>query len=137
MLRDVSVPLIGFALTALALPVQAQQASADSATLAAAVQTLRSDLRYYLTAQEAFYADHNTYAATAQATAQATNFAPNQSVTVVVLTSSDRGHSAVAIHSVVPGIVCGIWVGAEPAPPLRDGASEGRPTCRIPDPTPM
>jgi hypothetical protein len=104
--------------------------------MARTVETLKSDLRSYVTSQEAFYADHLKYAATISAT----RFEPSPGVTVVVLTSSERGHgghSAVAIHSAVPGLVCGIWVGSETAPPLGDGADEGDPTCRIPAPPPM
>lgn len=133
MRHDVSIPFLGLALTALALPVQAQEASPDSLPIAVAALVLQSDLRNYVRFQERFFADHNTFAAMAEAT----DLVPSRGVTVVLLTSSGRGHSAVAIHSAAPGLVCGIWVGAEPAPPLRDGASEGRPTCRIPDPAPI
>ena len=133
MRHDVSIPFLGLALTALALPVQAQEASPDSLPVAVAALVLQSDLRNYVRVQEMFFADHNAFAAMAEAT----DLVLSRGVTVVLLTSSERGHSAVAIHSAAPGLVCGIWVGAEPAPPLRDGASEGRPTCRIPDPAPI
>ncbi len=132
----VSVSLVGLTLVAFAFPLHGQQAVPDSATMATAVHTLKSDLGSYVMSQEAFYADHLKYAATTSAT----RFEPSPGVTVVVLTSSERGHgghSAVAIHSAVPGLVCGIWVGSEEAPPLRDGADEGDPTCRIPEPAPM
>jgi hypothetical protein len=136
MRQRVSVSLVGLTLVAFAFPLQGQETAPDSAAIAGAVQTLESDLRSYVTRQEAFYADHLKYAATTSAM----RFEPSPGVTVVVLTSSERGHgghSAVAIHSAVPGLVCGVWVGSEEAPPLRNGADEGDPTCRIPEPAPQ
>ena len=106
----------------------AQQPRPDSASIANAVRTLKSDLRNYVTAQETFYSVHSTYAGTADAT----TLKPSAGVTVIVLTFSPQGHNAVAIHKDAPGLVCGIWVGQQHAPPLNDRAGEGEPTCRLP-----
>ena len=118
------------AATALALaePAVAQHTPPDSATIARAMAALKADLRNYVVAQEAYFADHVTYAKSAARMP----FTPSARVTIVLLTSSADEHSAVAIHGDVPGLVCGIWVGPKAAPPLRDAAREGVPTCRTP-----
>jgi len=108
-------------------PVQSQQPKLDSATAARVTTTLKSSLHSYVRAQEEYFVDHNTYAVTAQATV----LKPSAGVTIVLLTSSGTGHTAIAIHRDAPGVVCGVWVGPEPRPPLHDGAPEGEPTCRV------
>jgi hypothetical protein len=106
----------------------AQEAKPDSATVEAATRTLKSDLRNFVTAQERYFYDHNTYA---RSQAQwATVFTPSRSVTLVLLTSSDTGHSEIAIDERVPGLVCAMYVGNSP-PPLGKG-SEGEVVCRGP-----
>lgn len=124
----VTLSALGLVLSTPTLPATAQQPRPDSAAVATAAQTLKSDLRNYVTAQEQYYAVHSTYAGTAQVTA----LKPSAGVTVVVLTFSPKGHNAVAIHKDVPGLVCAIWVGQKDAPPLDDRAEEGEPTCRFP-----
>jgi hypothetical protein len=93
---------------------------------------LTSDLRNYVTAQEAFFADNVRYAGRIRSLAASEfRYHASRGVTVVVLTASDRGHSAIAIHDDLPDHVCAIRVGDVP-PPLNDAAEEGEATCRRP-----
>lgn len=119
---------LALALAVLAPGAAAQQARPDSALMANATRAMRSDLRNYVVAQEKYYSVRSTYAGTTEAA----ELKPSAGVTVVVLTFSPQGHNAVAIHKDVPGLVCAIWVGRQPAPPLNDGAREGEPSCRLP-----
>ena len=106
-----------------------QQEEPDSSTVRAATRTLRSDLRNFLTAQERYYADHSTYASSLHAMREM--YRPSPGVTLVVLTSSDRGHSEIAIDERVPGLVCAMSIGNDPPFPLGRG-SEGEVVCRGP-----
>lgn len=117
--------ILGLALRA--APAYAQQPTPDSTT-ARVIQTLKSDLRNYVTMQERYYAEHRTYAAATSQTA----LQPTTGVTLIVLTASNTGHTAVAIHRDRPEVVCAIWVGISPRPPLYDGADEAIPTCHVP-----
>ena len=131
----------------------AQEAQPDSDRVRAAWAILRSDLRNFVTAQEIYFADHRTYAPSLREMGEI--YLPSPGVTVVVLTSSDSGHSEIAIFfqivqsgverareaitSVlewlrederVPGLVCAMYIGNAP-PPLGSGL-EGEPVCRGP-----
>ena len=121
-----------FALTGLLLITPAtlagQQEEPDSATVRAATRTLRSDLRNFVTAQEIYFADHTTYASSLHAMREI--YRPSRGVTLVVLTGSDTGHSAIAIDERVPGLVCAMYIGNAP-PPLGRG-SEGELVCQGP-----
>jgi hypothetical protein len=92
----------------------AQAAPPDSVALAEARQRLASDLRNLITAQESFFADHETYASTMARLGD--RYRPSQGVRVVLLTSSGTGHSEVALDERVPGLVCGTYVGTAPPP---------------------
>jgi hypothetical protein len=105
----------------------AQAGPADSATVQAAAATLRSDLRNLVTAQEAYFADHVTYARSLR---EISGYQPSRGVTVVLLTSSDSGHSEIAIVDRVPGLVCALFVGQAPRP--FGTGKEGLPACRGP-----
>ena len=94
----------------------------------AAAATLRSDLRNFLIAQETYYADHGTYAPSLHDMGEI--YRPSPGVTVVLLTSSDTGHSEIAIDERVPGLVCAMSIGNAP-PPLGRG-SEGEVVCQGP-----
>jgi hypothetical protein len=48
----------------------------------------------------------------------------------VLLTASNTGHSEIAIHRDVPGLVCAMYVGDAPRPLGR--GEEGEPVCRDP-----
>jgi hypothetical protein len=120
--------LIGLVLTCpLALP--AQGAIPDSIATRAAAATLRSDLRNFVTAQEGYFADHGTYARSLRQ--MGASYRLSKGVTLVLLTSSDSGHTEIAIVDTVPGLVCAMFVGQLP-PPLGTG-TEGKPECRGPD----
>ena len=121
------------ALTGLLLIIPAtlagQQEEPDSATVRAATRTLQSDLRNFVTAQELYFADHTTYASSLHAMREI--YRPSPGVTLVVLTSSDTGHSEIAIDERVPGLVCAMYIGDDPSPPLGRGSS-GEVVCREP-----
>ena len=109
--------------------LQAQQAEQpDTVALRAARATLRSDLRNFLVAQERYFADHTTYARSLRE--MATIYVPSRGVTIVLLTSSNTGHSEIAIIDRMPGLVCGMFVGNSPSP-LGTG-SEAEVVCRDP-----
>ncbi len=103
----------------------AQEAQPDSAIIRAATRTLRSDLRNFVTVQEMYFADHMTYARALPDL----RYRPSSGVTVVLLTSSDTGHSEIAIDERVPGLVCAMYVGDDAPPPLGRGSS-GEVVCR-------
>jgi hypothetical protein len=107
---------------------QARAPAPDSAAVRAAASTLKLDLRNFVTAQEAYFADHGTYARSLREMQNA--YRPSPGVTLVLLTSSDTSHSEIAISDKVPGLVCGMFVGEAP-PPLGPG-QEGFPICRGP-----
>ena len=109
----------------LATGLTAQEAQPDSGVIRAALRTLRSDLRNFVTAQEIYFADHATYASSLHAMREL--YHPSPGVTLVVLTSSTMGHSEIAIDELVPGLVCAIYVGDAP-PPLGSG-EEGEVVC--------
>ncbi len=111
-----------------ATPLTAQEAQPDSALLRAATATLRSDLRNFVTAQEVYFADHMTYARSLHDMREI--YRPSPGVTIVLLTSSDTGHSEIAIDERVPGLVCANYVG-NVQPPLGRGG-EGEVVCRGP-----
>jgi len=109
-------------------PLQGQETKPDSVAVEAATKALQSDLRNYVTAQESYFADNATYAGSF---GQMTKFfKPSRDVTVVLLTSSNKGHSEVAIHAKVPGLVCATYVGHIPAPLGR--GDEGQVVCSGP-----
>ncbi len=128
MLRPASLLPVPVLLLSLASGVRAQQPAPDSAAVKAAVAVLKSDLRNMVTAQEAFFADHVTYARTMRELGK--NFTASRGVTIVLLQASNRGHNEVAIIDSVPGLVCAMWVGDTPAP-LGTGR-EGEPVCKEP-----
>ena len=106
----------------------AQAGKSDSVAIQAARATLRSDLRNFVTAQESFFADHVTYARSLRE--MGSGYQASRGVTIVLLTSSNTGHSEIAIIDRVPGLVCAMYVGNVP-PPLGRG-NEGEPVCQGP-----
>jgi hypothetical protein len=105
-----------------------QDVAPDSLAIAGARQRLSSDLRNFITAQESYFADHETYASTIGQIG--TRHRATKGVTIVLLTSSGTGHSEIAIDERVPGLVCGTFVGGAP-PPLARG-DEAEVVCRGP-----
>ena len=129
------IALTGLLLTTPATLV-GQQEEPDSATVRAGTRTLqsavtamlRNDLRNLVISQETYYADHMTYARALHDMGE--TYRASAGVTIVLLTSSDTGHSEIAIAERVPGLVCALYVGNAP-PPLGSG-SEGEVVCRGP-----
>ena len=111
----------------LARVLPAQQTASDSSVVQVAVATLRSDLRNLVTAQEAYFVDHATYAISLR---QLQSYRASPSVTVVILTSSDSSHSEIAISDKVPGLVCAMFVGNAPKP--FGVGKEATPACHTP-----
>lgn len=116
------------ALVAIPYAARAQATPPDSAAIRAATSALKSDLRNFVTAQEAHFADHMTYATSVGQMRPL--FRPSPGVTIVLLTASNKAHSEIAIIERVPGLVCAMFVGDGP-PPLGHG-EEGTPVCRGP-----
>jgi len=114
------------ALVAIPHAARAQDPAPDSAAIRKAASVLKSDLRNFVTAQEAYFADHTTYATSVSQM----RFRPSPGVTLVILTSSSNAHSEIAIIERVPGLVCAMFIGDGP-PPLGRG-EEGAPVCRGP-----
>lgn len=114
-------------LCALPRTLTAQGPAPDSSVVQAAMATLRSDLRNFVVAQEAYFADHVTYAASLH---QLQRYRASAGVIVVILTSSDSSHSEIAISDGVPGLVCAMFVGNGPKP--FGVGKEGAPTCHTP-----
>lgn len=106
----------------------AQQDQPDTAKVRAVRATVMSDLRNFVVAQERYYAERETYAPGLRNMRDL--FTPSPGVTLVLLTSSNLGHSEIAIHTDVPDLVCAIYVGNSP-PPLGRGR-EGEVVCRGP-----
>jgi len=100
----------------------AQDVAPDSLAIAGARQRLSSDLRNFITAQESYFADHETYASTIGQIG--TRHRATKGVTIVLLTSSGTGHSEIAIDERVPGLVCGTFVGNAPSPFGRGDEAE-------------
>src|SRR2546426_4251942 len=101
-------------LISVAESLHAQGHLPDSVAIQAARATLRSDLRNFVTAQEAYFADHGTYARSLRQ--MQNGYRSDAGVTVVLLTSSDSSHSEIAILDTVPGLVCAMFVGDAPKP---------------------
>lgn len=99
----------------------------ESPRVTSAANRLRSDLGIYLVAQAAYYAENGVYG---ESPSQI-GVAPSVGTTIVIVTTSTGGHSAVAAQRDVPGLVCAIWMGGALAP-LDDGAAQGQASCRMP-----
>lgn len=109
-----------------ATPLTAQEAQPNSALLRAATETLKSDLRNFVTAQEVYFANHTTYARSLHDMGE--TYRASRGVTVVLLTSSDTGHSEIAIDERVPGLVCAMCSRAASTAAGRRGRGSTR--CR-------
>ena len=106
----------------------AQQPALDPALVEAVRSSLRSDLRNITSAQESHFGASSTYTLSLHELARF--YAPSPRITVVLLTATNRGYSAIAIHEAVPGLVCAVFVGSSP-PPLGS-ANQGEVVCNGP-----
>lgn len=87
----------------------------------AAFREIRSALRNLVTAQEAYYADHRTYATDASSMA----WSPPEDLRVDIVAAHGTGWAGVATHRRLAGVICGMAVGGAPPP----GWPEGAPKC--------
>jgi hypothetical protein len=109
---------------------QAGAPAPDSATIVKRRATLTTDLRNFAAAQETFFKEYGHFARSVHDLVELKKLEPSQGTTIVLLTSSDIGYSAIAIHSEVPELVCAFWLGK--APPPLGTSEEGRVICRVP-----
>lgn len=95
----------------------------------AALRPMQSDLRNLATAQEAYFAEHTTYAAGHDALAPTYRASPD--VTVVVLGGDSSGWAATARHTTLRDVTCRIRVGTPPAAaaPWAAAQDEGKVVC--------
>ncbi len=84
---------------------------------------MKADLRNLVTAQEAYFSDNVTYAASVNRL----NYTVSPGTTVTIVSSSGTGWSATA-SNVAAKATCGIFVGS--AQPPFPGQSEGAAECR-------
>lgn len=89
---------------------------------------LKSDLRNYITAQEAFYADNNRYAKTLEELKSGTGYQASSSVSVDMLQVTAETHAATASHYESPAGRCFIYVGDRPGS-FPSEMKEGAPLC--------
>ncbi len=89
------------------------------------VASMKSDLRNLVTAQEAYFADHVTYAGVLSNL----NYSVSAGNTVNVTSATGTGWSATATNiAVTTPASCGIFVGSATAP--ITGQVEGSPACQ-------
>ena len=98
-----------------------RRSSWDRAYMAA----MKSDLRNFVVAQEAYFADNLTYVDWTELPDNL--FQTSVGVTIETIQVSDRGWSALARHE-SSDTVCYIYIGE--AEPPAEGMSEGEPVCQ-------
>ncbi|HEY5489614.1 MAG TPA: prepilin-type N-terminal cleavage/methylation domain-containing protein [Gemmatimonadaceae bacterium] len=86
------------------------------------VASMKSDLRNLVTAQEAYFSDHNSTYASTIATDMATSYRSSSGVTVTLNSSGNTGWSASAYHTTTTR-TCAISVGGT-------ATNEGEPVCQ-------
>ena len=92
------------------------------------VATVKSDIRNLMTAQESYFGDNNTYATSAQLTAE-NRYTPSSGVNLTLAGVSATGWSATATHSgLVDVTACGVFVGSA-APPNAACTIDGEVAC--------
>ena len=99
----------------------------------AVIASMKSDMRNLVTAEEAYFADNNTFAGTigATQTATAAAFVPSKGNVVVVSGNTATGWKATVTNPAVAGATpanCGIYIGTASAPNAAV-TSEGAPGC--------
>jgi prepilin-type N-terminal cleavage/methylation domain-containing protein len=114
------VVIIGI-LAAIAIPKFAS--TKEKAYIAA----MKSDLKNFVTANESYFADNNTYGTDAQVTG-ANLFTPTTDVTLASADGTATGFSATATHVGAPTKTCGVYVG-DAAPPNAALTAEGQVGC--------
>ncbi len=117
----VAAVLLGVGFTFMLFFTPACACGGDQAYKAA----MKSDLRNLVTAQEAYFADFESYGASLSEL----NYSASAGVTVQLTLVADSAWSASAGHKRVP-VQCTIFMG-DIEPPVPD-AEEGQPTCHDP-----
>src|SRR3712207_2765283 len=88
------------------------------------VTAMKSDLRNMMTAQESYFSDYATYAAT---TGELKGFSKTTGVNITGISKDDAGWIATASHkSLTTGPTCDIAVGSKVVSPKN----EGEPSCQ-------
>jgi len=134
MFTALSRTALTLAVAAVALPAQQSPVKALAPAVQSPLVILRSTLRQLVTHQEAYYADHSTYAQSLDAL-KASGFTLPAKVSIMLLEAKPTGWSGSASHADVPGATCVNWVGrpADITPPKTalDGRAgrEGEPAC--------
>jgi prepilin-type N-terminal cleavage/methylation domain-containing protein len=102
------VVIIGI-LAAIAIPKFAS--TKEKAYIAA----MKSDLKNFVTAEEAYFADNNTYGTYVQVNA-AGLFTATTNVVLADANVSATGFTGTATHASAPGTTCGVFVGVGNSP---------------------
>jgi prepilin-type N-terminal cleavage/methylation domain-containing protein len=102
------VVIIGI-LAAIAIPKFAS--TKEKAYIAA----MKSDLKNFVTSEEAYFADYNTYGTSANVVGSGT-FSATTDVTLSSTDGTSTGFSATATHAGVSGKTCGVYIGDATAP---------------------
>ena len=84
------------------------------------VASMKSDLRNLVTAQEAYFSDKTTYAAS---TGALTAYSSSTGVTVAISSATGTGWAATAKHNGTTK-TCELWIGT-----VTGSGNEGEPTC--------
>ncbi len=90
------------------------------------VAAMKSDLKNYVTAEESYFADYNSYGTAANVVA-AGAFSGTTDVALVSTDGNATGFSATATHPGAAGKTCGVYVGTGGVPPMV--TNEGEVAC--------
>jgi type IV pilus assembly protein PilA len=78
---------------------------------------MKSDLKNFVTSEESYFSDHNTYGQLADLTAAVPPyFAPTKDVVMATANVSATGFTATATHPGAAGKNCGVFVGTGTSP---------------------
>jgi type IV pilus assembly protein PilA len=88
---------------------------------------MKSDLKNFVTAEESYFADYNTYSTYGNVNA-AGLFTATTDVTLSSTDGTATGWSATATHAAAAGKTCGVYVG-NATPPNAAITVEGEVTC--------
>ena len=127
----------GFAGFARSARAQAPDSAADRARVEreqrerVALIQMKSDLRKLVTAQEAYYADHQSYASTIDLL----HFRPSDDVASALTVTQNNGWAGESRSTRLPNVVCSVYINvAEQHRSKRKNAStaaEGEPVCDV------
>lgn len=87
------------------------------------IAAMKSDLKNYVTAEEAYFADYNQYGTYANVNG-AGLFTATTDVTIASTDGNAAGFSATATHAAAPGKTCGVYVGTATPPAMVSNEGE-------------